>query len=55
LNFVGRTFLEKESQNDTDRFLGHPPIHANLGDETIEKIVHGPLPSAALTADCSNH
>ena len=48
LNLVGRTFLEKESQNDSNRFLGHAPIDANLGDETIEKFVHGPTPSAAL-------
>src|SRR4029079_9223823 len=48
LHLVGRTFLEKEGQNDSNRFLGHAPIHTNLGDKTIEKFVHGPTPSAAL-------
>ena len=47
-NFVGRTFLEKESQNDSNCFLGHTPVDADLGDKTIEKFVHGPTPSAAL-------
>ncbi len=41
LNLVGRTFLEKEGQDDPYCFLGHGPINANIGDETIEQFIHG--------------
>jgi hypothetical protein len=48
LNFIGRTFLEQESQNDSNRLLSHAAINTDFGDKTIEKFVHCPTPSAAL-------
>jgi hypothetical protein len=41
LNLVGRTFFEQEGQNDSNCFLGHGPIDANVGDKSIEQFIHG--------------
>jgi hypothetical protein len=58
LNFVGRALLEKESQNNSNCFLGDASFNASIGDETVEKFVHGPCtPSTAphSLADWLNH
>jgi hypothetical protein len=54
-NLAGRAVLEKESQNDPDRLFSHAPIDADVRDKPIEKFIHHPTPSTALTADWPNH
>src|SRR5664279_1238803 len=51
LNFIGRTFLAEEIENDADDFLGNSTIDAGLCSQPPDQFVHIAPPSTGYLPD----